>query len=105
MGDRPRRGTPRAHWALLGVLAILMLLLLLLAGLVNGEVGKVRMTRPRMRSPGKSRPGFWMAVPFSTRLIPRRPAPEFLIGTSFSPSTMAHRFGPRKSWMSWPRET
>ena len=40
MGDRTRRGTPRAHWALLGLLMIMLLLLLLLSGLLNGQVGE-----------------------------------------------------------------
>src|SRR5512132_4276411 len=40
MRSRSRRGTPRAHWALLSMLMIMLVLFLLLSGLLNGDVGE-----------------------------------------------------------------
>jgi peptidoglycan/xylan/chitin deacetylase (PgdA/CDA1 family) len=53
MDARDRRATPRAHWALLGVLTILMMLFLLLSGLVNGQAGESAQNPSSRALPGQ----------------------------------------------------
>ena len=53
MDARDRRASPRAHWALLGVLTILMMLFLLLSGLVNGQAGESAQNPSSRALPGQ----------------------------------------------------
>jgi hypothetical protein len=82
MDARDRRATPRAHWALLGVLTILMMLFLLLSGLVNGQAGESAQNPSSRALPGQVPEALHGGGPIVTRLILRRLAVASQTGTS-----------------------